>query len=410
VGKASRNKLSARVRRASETNDAVERIIGSINNLTAEVSVSPQARENLRRLRQGQEARWSQDLIDRFGAATVMATSDRISRIAVVDLWRREGRRAYDIHPEMAASLYRADLKGAVPGGLFDRLPHINPMLPLPRPWPFTLPRDGARPARSGLIRGYFITGVVGRRAFCPTTDKRADSLGIMPWIEWEGADPTTYKGAFTPLFVLPPTQDPFTINDIIEHTTAWHGAEPDDSDRKTVRQILPGALTLMMYLCADNRDVQEPAHRGPGASKRGKTAPPRDPFYVRVGWHIGPKLHAARMLAQGGGRLRDGVSVPSGVEYGPQHRVGHFKLVHHGPGRSQQTFTWLDPYWTKLDLLEQMWANGEEPGTGIIPVDAQTRDPARHRDVKLANLGRAKEKEIREREAQRAREGRMEW
>lgn len=406
----SKKKPSPRVRRAAETNEAVERIVTSVNNLSAEVAVSPQARENLRRLRQGQEARWSQRLVSEFGAGTVLATNDRISRIAVVDLWRREGRRAYDIHPEMATSLYRADLKGKLPGGLFDRLPHISPMLPLPRPWPFKIPRTASSPARSGLIRGYFLTGVVGRGAFCPTTDKRSDGLGIMPWIEWEGADPTAYQGAFTPLFVLPSTRDPFTIDDIINRTNSWHGNELDGSDRKIVRQILPGALSIMMYLCSDNRDVQEPAERGPGASKRSKAAPPRDPFWVQVGWHIGPKLHATRMLAQGGGRIRDGVSVPSGVEYGPQHRVGHFKWVRHGSGRSQQSFKWIDPYWTKLDLLEQMRAEGREPGTGIIPVDPQRRDPSSHRDVKLSNLGRTKEKEIREREAQQHRESDWDW
>jgi hypothetical protein len=263
------------------------------------------------------------------------------------------------------------------------------------------------------LIRGFFLTGVTGEDAahsgLCITTDSRSNGLGIVPWIEWEGAGPDDYQDVVTPLFVLPSTDDPFTIADVLDHTNAWHGMETDGSEGRVVKQILPGVLSVLMYLCCDNRDMPDSQDRGPGAGKRGKAAP-RDPFYIRVGWHIGPKLHAARMLAQGGGRLRDGVSVPSGVEYGPQHRVGHYKWVRHGQGRSQQSFKWIDPYWTKLDLLEQMRAEGREPSTGIIPVDAQRRDPSNHRGIKLSNLGSKKAKEIHEREAQQAREDGWDW
>lgn len=396
-------KPSPRVRRAAETNEAVERIIACTARAARDLAAIPQASENVRRLRRGEPAQWSRALISQYGAESILGVNDHVARNAVVDLWRQQGRIAYDLHPEMAAQLYRADLKGKLPGGLFNRLPHINPLIPLPRPWPF-------RSTRNGLIRGYFLTGLIGREAFCPTTDPNRVGLGIMPWIEWEGADPDNYLDVATPLFVLPNTDDPFTLEDVLEHTGTWHNSVAQGGEMKLVRQILPGLMSIMMYLCCDNRDVQEPVDRGPGASKRSKATPPRDPFWVQVGWHIGPKLHATRMLAQGGGWIRDGVSVPSGVEYGPQHRVGHYKWVRHGPGRSQQSFKWIDPYWTKLDLLEQMRAEGREPGTGIIPVDPQRGDPSSRRDVKLSNLGRAKEKEIREREAQRAREDDWDW
>jgi hypothetical protein len=399
-------KPSPRVRRAAETNEAVERIIACTQRAAADLAPIPQAAENVRRLRRGMGTTWPYPLVEAYGAEKVLSLDDYVLRNAVVDLWRLEGRIAYDLHPEMAAKLHRADLKGKVPGDLFSRLPHRSPLVPLPRPWPF-------QSGRKGLIRGFFLTGVVGKggdAGLCITTDPRSDGLGVMPWIEWEGAGPDDYEKVVTPLFVLPSTRDAFTVADIVDHTNDWHGTETDGNERKIVKQILPGAISVLMYLCCDNRDMPEHGDRGPGASKRGRAAPPRDPFYVRVGWHIGPKLHAARLLAQGGGQLRDGVSVPSGVEYGPQHRVGHFKWVHHGPARSQQSFKWIDPYWTKLDLLEEMRAEGREPSTGIIPVDAQRRDPAGHRDVKLSNLGRAKEREIREREAQRSREDDWDW
>lgn len=404
MGKKSAGRRSVRLRRAAETNEAVERIIASTNRLSRDLADIPQASDNVRRLCRGEPAQWNRGFIAQQGVEAVLAINDHVSRNAVVDIWRRQGRVAYDLNPEMAANLYRADLKGKLPGGLFQRLPHISPLVPLPRPWPFR-----SNNGTTGLIRAYFLTGIVGRESFCPTTDKRSEGLAVMPWIEWEGAEPAEpddYLEVASPLFVLPPTDDPFTLDDVLDRTGAWHKARAVGGEMKMVRQILPGFMSVMTYLCCDNRDMEEPpAARG----TQRKQGPPRDPFYVRVGWHIGPKLHAQRIRASQSS-ARDGVSVPSGVEYGPQHRAGHYKTVHHGTARSRQSLRWVDPYWTKLELLEEMQEQGQEPGTGIIPVEAQHKDPSSHRDVTLSNLGRAKEKEIREREAQRDRQETWDW
>jgi hypothetical protein len=395
MGKAA--KPSARVRRAAETNDAVERILASTNRLWADMGPKdiPGAQENVRRLRRGEAAWWPPAVKEQIGSHMV-SLMDHVARAAVVDLWRQQGRIAYDINPEMAAALYRADLKGKLPGGLFQRLPHISPMIPLPRPWPFHNANG-----RRGLIRAYLLTGHIGQ-AFCPTTDPRSEGLAVMPWIEWGNTAPDEYQAVATPLFMLPDTDQPFTLDDVIDRTNAWAGTSSDGTEKKLVRQILPGLMSVLTYLCCDNRDVEPPP---PPAAAKGKRrrAPDRDPFYVRVGWHIGPKLHAARTRAQAAPRP-GGVSVPTGVEYGPQHRAGHYKVVHHGAGRALQSLRWVDPYWTKRELLEE----GEEPGTGVIPVDAQRRDPQGHRDVKLANLGRTRAEEIRER--QREREEEWDW
>lgn len=404
MGKASRRKpeqrASPRLRRAMGTNEAVERIIASTNRLSADLAGIPGANENVRRLRQGQPALWARTMVERYGADTVLAINDHVSRNAVMDIWRQQGRIAYDLNPELTAQLYRTSLKGKLPGGLFTRLPHISPLVPLPRPWPFRS-NDGT----PGLIRAYFVTGRVGREAFCPTTDPRSEGLGIMPWIEWSDTrGPDFYEDVATPLFVIPETEDPFTLDDVLDHTSAWHKARREGGEMKMVRQILPGFLSVLMYLCTDNRDMPAPA---PPAAPRGKKrpAPPRDPFYVRVGWHVGPALHAERIRAQQERtRERPGVPGASGVEYGPQHRIGHYKTIHHGPGKSLYSFNWVKPYWTKREMLEA----GTEPPTGVIPVEAQHKDPSSHRDVKLANLGRTRAEEIKAR--QEAREETWQW
>lgn len=389
-----KKKPSVGLRRASEANQSVERILELTTQMGADLSKVPGGMENARRMRQGITPVWDMNLERRFGLEAVATLLDRAASYAVVDLWRREGRVAYSLHPELAEDLYRSDLKGAIPGRLFSRLPHINPVIVLPHPWPL---KFSVGPV--GLIRAYFISGRVGR-AFCPTTDPRSEGLCLIPWIDTEPESPT-YHDVITPVFPVPAMDGPFTLKDVVEQSYRWHGVENGTrQSMKLMKQILPGALTILTYICCKNADIKEP----PPVQSKGKRreAPTRDPYYVRVGWYIGPKLHAARRRPTG--RVRDGVSVPSGVEYGPQHRSGHMKTVWVGPGRRRDEVIWVDPYWTKLDMLEE----GQEPMTQVVPVDAQRKDPASHRDVRSANLGRRKAEEIRRR--QQAREETWEW
>lgn len=384
---------SPRMRRASETNDAVERILNETNLIGAEMRHIPMAVDNAARLRRGQHMRWPSSMAKFLGEEKYSAVVDHVTRYAMVDLWRKQSRLAYDVHLEMANRLYRSDMTCKFPATLFTRLRHINPMLPLPRPWPF---KDGD--GKEGLIRAYFLLGSTGD-GFCMTTDERMDVLLLVPWIEFppEEDDGSGRPDVMTPMIALPVTDKPFTLTDIIKSANKWHGSKGDPSDKLLMRQLVPGALTLLTYLCCKNADIEEPPPL-PTKGKR-RQAPPREIFWSRVGWHIGPKLHDTQRRSAG--RVRDGVSTPSGVEYGPQHRVGHTKVVWSGPGRTKDDVIWVDPYWTKLDMLDE----GQEPVTQIVPVDPQHGDPSSHKDIRRANLGTAKANEITKRERQRARE-----
>lgn len=385
-----KEKVPPRIRRASETNEAVDRILGITSEATLSMKDIPDALENVARFRRGLAPVWSDAMLNATSIDERIGIVDILARIAVVDLWKRNGRVAYDVHPEMASSLYRAEMKGKLPGQMLRRLPHISPMIPLPRAWPYK-----AGNGSTGRILAYFVTGVSGQ-GFCRTTDSQADGIALMPWIEMLNEETREYDYVVTPVLPLPLMDGSFSLADAVDHINGWHGTTSSPEDRKLLRQVIPGALSVLTYLCCDNRDVQEPS--APSKGKR-VSGPPRDPYYVRVGWYVGPKLHAARERATG--RTREGVSTPSGVEQGPQHRAGHYKLVHHGQGRQQSSLRWVDPYWTKLDMLKE----GEEPVTQIVPVDVQRKDPAGHKSIRRTNLGTAKAKEITEREQQRARE-----
>ena len=386
------------VRRASEANQAVERILSLDNMMAADLKEWPHdGMGNAVKMRRGISPTWNLAFERVYGAEKLTTLLDRAATHAVVDLWRRQGRVAFDVHLEMANSLYRTELKGKLPGELFSRLPYISPMIPLPRPWPMKF-SEGS----TGLVRAIFLTGRVGR-GFCPTTDPRSEGLCVVPWID-TNPETTTYHDVITPVFVLPSVSGPFTFNDVIDHTNEFHGVgEPPREQRRIAKQVLPGALSLLTYLCCSNADIQDP----PPAPVRGgrQKAPSRDPFYIQVGWRIGPKLHARRERMAG--RIRDGVSIPSGVEQDPQQRCGHYKTVWFGPRKSQWDVKWLDPYWTKLDTLDD---EEFEPGTMVVPVDPQRGDPSSHKDVRRANLGTTKSREIREREQQRAREEGWDW
>lgn len=388
---------SQRMRRAGETNDAVDRILRLDNMMADDLRKWPHdGIGNAVRMRRGITPIWNLAFERAYGAEKLTTLLDRAASHAVVDLWRRQGRVAFDLHLEMANSLYRTDLKGKLPGELFSRLPYINPMIPLPRAWPLNF-SDGAQ----GLVRAIFLTGHIGR-AFCPTTDPRSEGLCVVPWIDLNPQAPS-YHEILTPIFPLPTTNGPFTFDDVIDHSNAFHGVEGTDKQeqrkqRRIVKQVIPGALSLLTYLCCSNADIQEP----PPAQTRTRQhrAPSRDPFYIQVGWRIGPKLHARRERMAG--RIRDGVSIPTGVEQDPQQRCGHYKTIWFGPGRKQWDVKWLNPYWTKLDTLDD---EDYEPGTMVVPVDPQHGDPSSHKDIRRANLGTTKANEIAKRERQRARE-----
>lgn len=389
-----KNRPSLRTRRAAGTNDAVESILSDITQIGSEMTTIPHAVENAVRLRSGHAALWPAEMVKFLDPDQYDAVVGHVARFALVDLWRKQGRVAYDIHPEMANSLYRSDLKGKIPGSLFTRLRHINPMIPLPHPWPFK-DEDGAE----GLIRGYFLTGSKNG-GFCPTTDKQSENLLLIPWIEFNTEPGITDVG--TPMIALPNTDGMVTLADIVDSTRRWNGVGEEKGDVRMFKQIVPGALTMLSYFCCKNADIQEPPPL-PTKGKR-RSGAPRDPYYVRVGWYVGPKLHDGRVRTSG--RVPDGgVSSPSGVEYGPQHRIGHAKTVWVGPGRMKNENIWVDPYWTKLDLKQEMLDNGQEPVTQVVPVDHQRGDGSSRRDIRRANLGTKKSKEVLKRERQQRRE-----
>lgn len=365
--------MTDRIRSGVRVNKQVEAHIALLTEASNEIKAAgPKFRQRVEGMTRGIPYQWDRQDRIQFNLETLVNVGTLIGEIAVCDMWKRNGRIAYDVNEELAAALYKSKME-AVPGRLFEQLPHINPMVVLPDPWPI----EGL----DAWVRGFFIFGWVGT-ALCDTNDPQREGLGIL-FIYDEVDDDTgeIIPGGHRDMFHLPTHLDKFSVKDVIAFTEKQLGSKPTAHDAmKTFAPLLSAAFSVLTYLCCDNRDVEVP-HTNTHRKKTGKGRKERDPFWVRVGWYVGPALHEARKRAQSADR--SAVSIPSGVEYGPQHRAGHFKTVWTGPGKSghrtMSTTKWVEPYWTKREMLEE----GQDPVTQIIPVNPQRHDPLRRRDMK---------------------------
>jgi hypothetical protein len=358
--------------------------VDKLTEASTELRSVPRIARMVDSMMRGMRAPWTYDDHLQFDTATLERTGDLLGEIAVCELWKKNGRVIYDLHEELADALSRSKM-AKVPGQLFDRLMHINPMVVIPDPWPVGKGRGGFA---EGYVRCIFIVGFKGQ-GLCNTNDPEREGHAFL--FCYDVVDEETGEilpGQFRDLIPMPTSRKTFTVEEAINFAEDWQGGADGEKDRKdavkTFRPVLQKAFSVLTYLCTDNRDVEEPPEWLSAQRKRktgkGRKHKERDPFWVRVGWYVGPRLHEARMRATS--VRRDGPSVPSGVEYGPQHRAGHYKTVWIGPGktneRMQSTTKWVEPYWTKLEDLPE----GMDPPTQIVQVDPQRGDPFRRRNT----------------------------
>ncbi|MDX3260818.1 hypothetical protein PV336_16495 [Streptomyces sp. MI02-2A] len=347
--------------------------VDMLTEASEELRKIPKVVPKINGMKRGIPYEWDYQDHTQFDVATLARVGDLIGEVATVELWKENGRVCYDLHEELADALYRSRMV-AVPGSLFDRLPHINPMIVFPEAWPVDNGESG-----TAYVRCFFVVGWNGN-ALCNTDDPDLEGHALL--FCYDVTDEETGEqvpGGARDLIPLPTAMEKFSITEAISFAQRWHGeaSKKDFKDlMETFKPLLERAFSVLTYLCTDNRDVIEPEVEVRRRKKTGKNrkSPDRDPFWVRVGYYVGPALHEARKRAAS---PKDaGVSIPSGVEYGPQHRAGHFKTVYFGPGKKQYTSKWIKPYWTKKEELPADF----DPPTQVVPVNPQRADPLRRR------------------------------
>lgn len=304
---------------------------------------------------------------------------DAASHVGVYRLWARRGRVTYDLNEHMAAELYRSSID-ELPGDVFSRLPHINPLVVLPDPWPLSFGTGSA------LVRGFYVFGFNQNPEQQTYTDEDIEGLGLLFVVDT--LDPETGEVAYETCvrMNIPTGLERFTVAHAVDFAAArsdsvWAQAADEDAVYALFEEMLRPTLAILIYLCCDNRDLAEVPVVAPARRKRKRIERQRDPFFVEVGWRMGPALHAARRAA---GRVRSGDGFPSGVQQAPHQRSGHFRRFRVGKGRKMTTTRFVMPYWVRLDLL----AYGEDPITTVVPVDPQRRDPLRRRGMQTGGRG----------------------
>lgn len=305
---------------------------------------------------------------------------DIAAHVGVYRLWARQGRVTYDVNENLAAELYRSEYE-KLPGNIFAHLPHINPLVVLPDPWPVSL--HGSE----GLVRGFFIHGYNYRPEQQTFTNEEVQGLGLLLVIDLINVDTGEVRGQTHMRLHVPTLLREFTFKQAVtfaaEHLESnFVPATKNQSEEvvSLVESVLKPSLAILIYLCCDNRDAVEPAPFQNTKVRRASVRSDRDPFWVEVGWRMGPKLHAARRDA---GRILDGTSMPTGVKRAAHQRAGHFHKFLVGPGRPNQrtqTITrWVEPTWVGVGELPE----GADPITTVVTVDPQKHDPLRRRGLR---------------------------
>lgn len=304
---------------------------------------------------------------------------DMAAQAGVYRMWARNGRVTFDLNRDLAQELYRSEYD-KLPGSIFSHLPYINPLVVLPEPWPVQLAES------EGLVRGFFVYGFAETPECQTFTDREEiDGLGILAVIDLVNYDTGEVRGQTYMRLRLPTGLPEFTLEQAITFAgqrveAMYAGAKTEDQVWRLIEDIVQPALSILVYACCDNRDVAEPPVVKPTGKRRAPAPRERDPFWVEVGWRVGPKLHAARRAA---GRTAPGPGTPSGVQRAAHQRAGHFHKFRIGPGRPNertQTITrWVAPHWVNLgELPEDM-----DPITTVVSVEPQRHDPLRRRGMK---------------------------
>ncbi|MEU6405363.1 hypothetical protein [Streptomyces sp. NPDC046985] len=300
---------------------------------------------------------------------------DIASHVGIYRMWARRGRVTYDLNEHLASELYRST-SDTLPGSIFSHLPHINPLIVLPDPWPVHY--QGSE----GLVRGFYLYGYNQVPEQQTYTDEDIEGLGLLFVIDLLDEETWEVRGQTHIRMNIPTGLEKFTVAQAVDFAAAraeahWSRARDKRAAYALFEELLRPALSVLIYLCCDNRDLAEPPVVKPSKKKRRRpVAKNRDPFFVEVGWRVGPALHAARRAA---GRIQEGDGIPSGVQQAPHQRCGHFRRFRTGRARQGVTTRWVMPYWVRLDLL----AEDSDPITTVVPVDEQRHDPLRRRGLK---------------------------
>lgn len=304
----------------------------------------------------------------------------------VVDQWRKTGRQALSVHPEIVRDT-RVASSEPIPGEVLRVLPYINPMIILPEPITFAISnkRYGAPgyahsidADRSFYVDGEDVLQIIGFVYFakkwaadaphldtntdqgmvlCDTNDPETQRLGAMVILKTFKATGELVGYEFNTISM--PMQGTHTIPQIVDKLSenfAWGSSNSaarrdgsTDAAKDYLSDVLRVVVGVTMYLCSQTLDAEKVPRKH--LAKMRPFIIARKPLSItNVGWNLGSALSRYRQMDP----RTDNPSqmVDLGHQRDPEHRRGHFKMQPYGPNNSLRRLTYISPYWTHRERM----------------------------------------------------------
>lgn len=276
-------------------------------------------------------------------------------------VWERF-RETYEPHPALTGALMAMKSGTKIPGSVFQRLPHINPVFLLTAAPRITMPEGS-----TGRIIALFISGAVSRRdqqetdtaklgddapghapVLLDTNDPHANAYHVMAVTEVLDSTGTQVVDVDFCHLTLPLRRE-FTLDGLARATAdggfGWQLVEETSEDTRYtyLMDVSRAAISHLLYACSRTVEVDDKprASRPPAKRKKGQPKPPAAAKVRRMGWRLGAAVQdSIRRFAD----QERSTATGTGPKLAPHLRAAHMHTYLVGPGRQEIDIKWLDP------------------------------------------------------------------
>lgn len=282
-------------------------------------------------------------------------------------VWER-CRETYEPHPSMSQELVKMKSDTLVPGEVFQRLRHPNPLFLLPGAPPVTLPEGSP-----GRIVAILITGAVARRhqaerdnawvdedapgnasVLLDTHDPNANAYHATVLSEVHNEAGTQVVDLDWCHLTIP-IRNKFTLDNLARGIAAdgFNWTIPreagEDGRYQYLLTVARATVSHLLYACSRTVEIDDKprASRPPVKRKKGAPKAPSSARIRRMGWRIGAAIADSIRRAPTVGAPGPG----TGKKIKAHMRGAHLHLFRVGPGRQEIDVQWLDPIPVNMKL-----------------------------------------------------------
>lgn len=296
----------------------------------------------------------------------VRAIGDTARDLVPFMFWRR-AREIYDVHPSMTQALTAMGSKAVIPGSVFRRLRHPNPLF-ITSAGTEVLHADG----HPGRVLGFYVTGALSneypavagytnqlldqqgngstRRAAVlrDTHDEKANALHAVVASEVLSKDGTRMVDMDMCHITIPMTAD-FTLDGLVEEVSrggfrwapSMQGPVRSGNVEGYLKTMARLVVSHLLYACSRTSEIAEGRNdRPPVRREKGRPKPPQPAKVHQVGYRTGARIEDSVRWV----REQRASGAATGRTLPPHIRAAHPHLYRVGPGRKEVEIKFLDP------------------------------------------------------------------